>query len=162
MRWHRLRVPTQNSIRLLIAFILFGLFLILPERSKPPSTTLHKRDTKGYITKGGQWAAIPHLQKPRRWHILATEWPLCMAVAVSNKISQKQLDEFLAVWPGWLSVAIWGPSIDAVQVAIQNITMGNQNIIDQVRKLLLCFDFAHSYALTISTKLGIFLFHSYS
>lgn len=143
MRWHRLRVPTQNSIRLLVAFLLFGLFLILPERSKPPSSTLHRRDTKGYVIKGGQWAAIPHLQKPRRWRILSTEWPLCMAVAVSSQITQQQLDAFLAVWPGWLSVSIWGPSIDAVHKAIQDTSKGNQNIIDQVRYHLLWVEALH-------------------
>jgi hypothetical protein len=139
MRWHRLRVPTQNSIRLLIAFLLFGLFLILPERSKPLSTTLHQKDTKGYVTRGGQWAAIPHLQKPKRWRVLSTEWPLCMAVAVSSQISQQQLDTFLTVWPGWLSVSIWGPSIDAVNKVIQKISKGNQNIIDQVSFSHHCF-----------------------
>jgi hypothetical protein len=133
MRWHRLRVPTQNSIRLLIAFLLFGLFLILPERSKPPSSTLHLKDTKGYVLKGGEWAAIPHLQKPRRWRILASEWPLCMAVAVSSQMTQQQLDAFLAVWPGWLSVSIWGPSIDAVYKTIQNTSKGSPNIMDQVK-----------------------------
>jgi len=134
MKWHMLKVPKYNRGRLFCALLLaFGFFLHQGSIEETVVTSAFGKDFKGYVLEGGQLVVVPHMQKPRRWKILATEWPLCMASVINDSSQGLQLDAFLKSWPGWLSLAVYGPTLDAAHEIIKEVSKSNQNTIDQVK-----------------------------